>query len=234
MKYHNRHVYHVKRHVRQRLSANTLPDIDTNSSYALAISPATPPVSMRQHVIESVQAVARTLLFFLIFTTMLGRFEIRQTSMEPNFHEGQRVMVSQVGSFWLEHFAPGVQAANGNQANILGLQRGQVVVFFELPDHQGDALIKRLIGLPGDTIDIRDGRTFINGLPLNEPYLTDQYTSCITYCGPLVLGSDEYFFMGDNRGVSRDSRSFGPVSTDQIIGQVILRFWPLDQFGLFL
>jgi signal peptidase I len=97
---------------------------------------------------------------------------------------------------------------------------------------QGDPLIKRLIGLPGDTLTIRDGGVYLNGAPLMEPYLSGETTSCTTYCGPLTLGPDEYFFLGDNRPVSRDSRAFGPIAAEQIVGQVILRYWPPARVGI--
>lgn len=217
---------------RRRLSAN-----DLHAPFADAPPSATPyihePAPLRQAVIELVQTMVQTILLLLIFTTLIGRYEIHQTSMEPNFYEGQRVMVSQVGSFWISHFASHVQAADGARSNVLGLERGQVVVFFDHPERQGDALIKRLIAVPGETIEIRDGSVFINGTPFDEPYVHALSTRCSVYCGPLTLGPDQYFFMGDNRTVSRDSRSFGPIPTEQIVGRVIVRFWPFDQFAIY-
>jgi signal peptidase I len=175
--------------------------------------------------------VLQALLIFLIISSLVGRFEIRQTSMEPNFHEGERVMVSQLGSALPSIFGSTAYAGNSALAPASTLQRGQVVVFYPESMAQGDPLIKRLIGRPGDTIAIRDGAVSVNGVLLDEPYLSGTATSCTAYCGPLTLGTDEYFFMGDNRPVSRDSRAFGPVSADQIVGQVILRYWPPARIG---
>ncbi len=220
----------LARHTQRR----SLNDIPTRRS-ALARSGSYPiRRSLQQGISELAYAFVQTLLVFLIFTTLIGRFEIHQTSMEPTFHEGQRVMVSQVRSFWLHHLTQSVQAANDNRNDVLRLKRGQVVVFFEHPTRHGDALIKRLIALPGDTLEIDDGRVIINGQPLDEPYIHHQYTWCDYYCGPLQLGADDYFFMGDNRSVSRDSRSFGPIPAEQIVGPVVVRFWPLDQMAFFL
>jgi signal peptidase I len=87
--------------------------------------------------------------------------------------------------------------------------------------------------VPGDTIEIRDGEVRVNGEPVIEPYVNGA-TRCSAYCGPLTLGPDEFFFMGDNRGVSRDSRAFGTIPADQIVGRVIVRFWPLDEVALYL
>jgi signal peptidase I len=181
---------------------------------------------------EIAQATLQALLLFLIISSLIGRFEILQTSMEPNFHEGERVIVSQLGSALPESFGGTAYAAGSAASPTSTLRRGQVIVFYQAEQGQGDPLIKRLIGLPGDTIAIRDGAVFVNGAGLDEPYLAENLTTaCSNHCGPLTLGPDDYFLMGDNRPVSRDSRSFGPVHADQIIGQVILRYWPLDRIG---
>lgn len=214
----------------RRLSVNEFP---------MPLVPATTRIGSSRRaaqytLFELLQSLVQTLMFFLIFSSLIGRFEIRQSSMEPSFHEGQRVMVSQVGSFWLHHFTHQVEAAGGHDQQVLGLQRGQVVVFFDNPEQEGDALIKRLIALPGDTIEIRDGNIWINGARQMEPYVHGAFTECSTYCGPLTLGPNEYFFMGDNRSVSRDSRTFGTIPADQIVGRVIIRFWPLEEFALYL
>ncbi len=104
------------------------------------------------------------------------------------------------------------------------------------------AYIKRIIGLPNDKIEIRpeeDGsyNVLINDNPLNEPYIYDKfdYLPCNDemYCGPFVLGNNEYFMMGDNRGNSRDSRFWGPITKDRFIGRAVLLFWPLNRIKLF-
>lgn len=191
------------------------------------------PASSQRLVVGLLQFAAQFMLLMLIFSALIGRFEIQQTSMEPNFHEGQRVMVSQFGSAL--SLPPGrtAYAATGSNHTTSVLRRSDVIVFYELPrDQDSIPLIKRLIGLPGETIEIRDGAVFINDIRLNEPYLDGVYTSCSQACGPLTLGPEEYYFLGDNRSVSRDSRVFGPIQAEQIVGRVILRYWPLDQFAL--
>ncbi len=186
----------------------------------------------RRFVIETVQTLLQAVLIFLVFTALIGRFVIHQTSMEPNFHEGQRVVVSKLGSIFPELLIDTAHAAN-ETSSPFALHQGQIAVFYDNPEHQGDPLIKRVIGGPGDTIMIRDGVVFVNGTALDEPYLHTDTTNCETYCGPITLDDNMYFMMGDNRAVSRDSRSFGPVPIDRIVGRVILRYWPLDQIHLF-
>lgn len=94
--------------------------------------------------------------------------------------------------------------------------------------HEGIPLIKRVVGVPGDTLTIANGQVSVNGAQLAEPYVYGAPTNCAQYCGPLVPEAGQYFVMGDNRINSYDSRNFGPVAEEDIIGHVILRYWPLD------
>ena len=96
----------------------------------------------------------------------------------------------------------------------------------------GTMLIKRVVGLPGETVELRNQDIFVNGEMLEESYIKE---ACrITRCADQSwrLGQNEYFMMGDNRNNSRDSRRFGPVPLQKIVGQVIFRYWPLDSLGL--
>jgi len=172
------------------------------------------------------------LILLAVSSTVLARYRIEQTSMEPNFHPGQRVVVSQAGRTFGSLLGGSAYAAHPEFTAAAGLQRGQIVIFYETDDLADLPLIKRLIGLPGDQVAIRDGAVYINNVRLSEPYLSVS-TDCSGYCD-LTLGANEYYFMGDNRSVSRDSRLFGPIPGDHVIGRVVLRFWPLDQITLFL
>jgi signal peptidase I len=179
------------------------------------------------------QTAAYALMIFVLISTFIGRFEIQQTSMEPTFRPGERVIVNQFGRVFATWMEPSVYAAQRGPANSFGLDRGQVVVFYDSAAKNTVPLIKRLIGLPGDTLEIHDGTILVNGAVLDEAYLDSAYTSCTSVCGPLTLGADQYFLIGDNRTVSRDSRDFGPIPADQVIGRVVLRFWPLAAWELF-
>src|SRR5690242_20480966 len=119
-------------------------------------------------------------------------------------------------------------------------KRGDIVVF-KPPEDWGDdetPFIKRVIGEAGDTIDIHDGHVFINDVQLEEPYVyadddgDPQDTEAPFDQSTWTVPAGELFLMGDHRSNSADSRTFGPVEVDQIIGRAWLRYWPLDTFGI--
>lgn len=112
-------------------------------------------------------------------------------------------------------------------------ERGDIVIFYTPTDKTRKTLfIKRLIGLPGDTIEIKDNRVYVNGseTPLDEPYLTD--TNLIggltANCGPFVIPTGEFFMLGDNRAGSMDSRSWGYVKRDDIVAKAMFTYWPFS------
>ncbi|MCX6792413.1 MAG: signal peptidase I [Candidatus Falkowbacteria bacterium] len=145
-------------------------------------------------------------------------FYVKGASMEPNFHENEYLMVDEIS---YRFKTP---------------QRGDVIVF-RYPKDPQEYYIKRLIGLPGETVEIKDGSVYIteeNGLisKVEEPYLPAYVTTVALTEGAVKLGPDEYYMMGDNRNGSKDSRSFGPVKKSFVIGRVFLRGWPVSDFGL--
>jgi len=93
-----------------------------------------------------------------------------------------------------------------------------------------DDLIKRVIGLPGDTIEVKDNHVVVNGTPLEEEYLEDVFMPDEP---AITLGDEEVFVMGDNRNASFDSRRFGPIPLEDLVGQAFVTIWPLSRFGGF-
>jgi len=91
-----------------------------------------------------------------------------------------------------------------------------------------DAFIKRVIGLPGDTVAVRGGRVFVDGKPLTEPYIAD--TPRYQY-GPVKVPAGQYLVLGDNRNASLDSHLWGPLPRSAVIGTAVLRYWPLNRLG---
>jgi signal peptidase I len=136
--------------------------------------------------------------------------QVEGSSMEPTLHTGERVLVNKL-AYW----------SFGEP------QRGDVVVFHAWTQHED--FIKRVIGLPGDTVEVKDNHVYVNDAPLEEPYL-DQPTTGQE--GPVHVGADEVFVMGDNRGNSSDSRHYGPLPEEEIVGKAWLRYWPMRTAGL--
>ena len=110
-------------------------------------------------------------------------------------------------------------------------ERGDIVLFHS-PDGGEDPLIKRVVGLPGDTIEVRHDRLYVNGKLQREPYVNDEYRKLQAPYGPQQVPLDHAFVMGDNRGNSQDSRVFGPLTKENIEGEAFLRFWPPGRIGL--
>ena len=117
-----------------------------------------------------------------------------------------------------------------------GLQFGDVITLSTRDlglEEEGNNIIKRIVGVPGDCILIEDGRVYRNGEPLDEPYLGENSTTNarVAIYSQVQLGDDEYYVLGDNRQISKDSRTIGPVPRDHIIGEVLFRFYPFNHFG---
>ncbi len=195
-------------------------------------APPAPRRSLRPLIREIGETLVGAVLLYLILSALIGRFEVQQISMEPTFQEGQRVVISHWDRL-LASFRTGVAHAAGEQTATTAYTRGQVVVLYPTAAHEGIPLIKRVIGIPGDTLTLANNQIAVNGTPLAEPYVHNAPTSCLQYCGTMTLGPGQYFVMGDNRTHSYDSRSFGPVNEQDIIGHVILRYWPLDTLEVY-
>lgn len=185
------------------------------------------PSGLRNLVEWVVIAGGALLVAFVVKTFLLQAFYIPSLSMAPTLKVNDRVLVNKLSY------------------DLHDVNRGDVVVF-ESPPNDGSVtkdLIKRVIGLPGETIEARDGHIVINGRVLDEPYLdTDIETRgpvCHTQSLPGCVGSDKvvvpedaYFVMGDNRANSRDSRFVGAIPGSLIIGRAFIRVWPLTAVGL--
>jgi len=109
------------------------------------------------------------------------------------------------------------------------IERGDVIVFWYPLDHS-KSFIKRVIGLPGDQIEVRRGRLYINGKTFEEPYVPPEFVDMSAY-GPVRVPSGQYFVMGDHRISSNDSRIFGPVPGAFIYGKAVFAYWPWNHFG---
>jgi len=175
----------------------------------------TPPQPRPNPVWAWVIELGETVLPAIVIAVLINLFLAQATrvyghSMEPNLHTDQRLVVEKV-SYRLH-----------------GPRRGDVVVL-NIPNRGPELLIKRVIALPGETVEIREGGVYINGRQLDEPYLSGETRGSY---GPLVVPPGHVFVMGDNRGASNDSRAFGPVPMEQIVGRAWVSYWPFEAVGL--
>lgn len=164
---------------------------------------------------EILSTVFMMIAIFALVELATPRFYVDGRSMEPNFEDGQRLIVSRVNYLFIQP------------------QRGDIVVFNKPRSPVTESpLIKRVIGLPGDTVSIRDAQVILNGVPLDEPYINEPCTAYSCKDGDWELGPNEYFVMGDNRNHSNDSRSFGTIHLENIIGEALIRYWPPPDWGV--
>lgn len=164
-------------------------------------------------ILETVTFVGS--LFLVIYLFILSPNQIRGASMEPTFTNGDYILTSKV------------------TYKLRPLHRGDIIVF-RSPENPDIEFIKRIIGLPGDNITVRDGEVYVNSSRLNEPYISSKTTSIkeqFAPSGTLIVTPNTLFVMGDNRVRSSDSREFGPISTSSIIGYVFYRYYPPGKIG---
>ena len=168
-----------------------------------------------RNVVEWVAIAGGALLIaFLIKTFLLQAFYIPSLSMDPTLKINDRVLVNKLSY------------------DLHDVHRGDIVVF-ESPPNEGSStkdLIKRVVGLPGETVESRDGRIYIDGQVLDEPYLAAHVQTGAM--DTVTVPADHYWVMDDNRGNSRDSRYFGAIPESLIIGRAFVRVWPVTALGL--
>ena len=155
-------------------------------------------------------AVALGLLLVVIIF-LYQPVKVDGTSMAPLLSDQDRIFINKI----VYRFEP--------------IERGDVVVFW-YPLDKSKSFIKRVIGLPGETIELRGGRLYVNGAAQKEIYIPPSYLDGSSY-GPITIPEGNYFVMGDHRDSSNDSRVFGPVGRPYIYGKAVFAYWPVDHFG---
>ncbi|MCA9887047.1 MAG: signal peptidase I [Anaerolineae bacterium] len=189
---------------------------------AIAQQPATEPeVEVRRPRLrvpgflgELVRTVVFVVLATALFDLAIPRSVVEGSSMVPTFHDGDRLVISRVHLLFGE------------------INYNDIVVFNSMNVNEPNTMIiKRIIGLPGDTIEFRQQHVYRNGEELAEDYINEECTAFKCPDQITTLGPQEYFVMGDNRNHSLDSRRYGAVTLDHMVGRVVLRYWPLDAIG---
>jgi signal peptidase I len=167
--------------------------------------------------LDITQTVVTSLAIFLMIYLFVGRpHQVSGQSMYPNFHNGDYILTNMIGyRFSLP-------------------ERGDVVVF-AAPASPGDEYIKRIIGIPGDRIALRGDRVYLNGELEPDSFLPSNFTTApgrfLSEGQEVTVPQDQYFVLGDNRGASSDSRAWGFVPRNKIVGKAFFRYWPVSAMG---
>lgn len=168
---------------------------------------------------EIVETLVLTLVIFLVIQNFVAQpYRVQQQSMEHTLEPDQYVLVDKLTPRFDDY------------------KRGDIVVFNPpagwAQGEPGTPFIKRIIGIGGDTIEIKDSRVYVNGTALDEPYLFEGQPTTATDQSRWTVPAGDYFVMGDHRENSADSRIFGPISRVDVIGRAWLRYWPINTFGV--
>ena len=174
---------------------------------------ATPePTSLRTlHAWARDLLLAIMVLFFIILF-LYQPVKVEGGSMEPGLEDQERIFINKL----VYRFE--------------SIERGDIVVF-RYPRDTRKSFIKRVIGLPGDRIRILSGRVYVNGVPLPEPYVPEDYQDARSYA-ETVVPANAYFVLGDHRNSSNDSREFGPIMRGYIYGKAVFGYWPMEKVGV--
>lgn len=200
-----------------------------------------PTLTVRSAVRELLETVIYIVLVFVIVRSMVQNFKIEGSSMEPSLHNGQYILVNKLVYFNFDLSAPlrvlpGSDDVSPRLVYPLGLPRRGDIVVFRFPGDITKDYIKRVIGLPGETITIRDGEVYVDDQLLNEAYLEGQQTHCNpnNTCAegtPIDVPPGTLFVMGDNRDNSSDSREWNALPLEYLIGQAWILYYPVDDLG---
>jgi len=168
-------------------------------------------VKKRSHIArEIVETIALTLIIFLVIRFAIQSYRVQGISMQPGLQSDEYVLVNKMA--YLFHFP----------------ERGDVIVFHYPLDTSQD-FIKRVIGLPGDTISYNSSTVQVDGLTLNEPYISQAANPA---GNTLKVPADDYFVLGDNRPFSDDSRDWGFVPKADLVGKAVIVYWPFSNWEL--
>jgi signal peptidase I len=164
---------------------------------------------IRSWLQDTAETILLAVILFFVINALTGRYQVHGQSMIPTLHEGQYLIASKV-AYWLHE-----------------PQRGDVIVLTPPNNSNGIPYIKRVIGLPGDVVEVRDNRVWVNGIALNEPYINAQPN----YNGNWIIDENTVFVLGDNRNDSSDSHTWGLLDSDKILGKAFFSYWPPERWG---
>jgi len=213
------------------------PGSDPLAPSSLPESTAPASTGTSRAVREIVETLLLALVIFAGVRLVVLNFRVDGASMAPNLHNREMLLVNRNAylSFDVNEILdaiPGVDQSGTRRVYPFDPpERGDIVVF-NPPVSTNKPYIKRIVGLPGETIEIKEGYVFVDGQRLDEPYISGAITECIGSCKPETVPNGSVFVLGDNRHNSSDSRSFGSIAVDSIVGKAWFTYWPTDDIGI--
>ena len=191
---------------------------------------------MRAALREAVETLALAVFLVLVLQATIQNYRVEGPSMDPRLRNNDRVLVNkavytEIDAARVSRFIPGLEAEEGELWHPFDAPTYGDVIVFRWPRDPRQNFVKRIVGLPGDRIRFEDGAVFVNSLPLDEPYVVHASTETLP---ERSVPDDAYFVLGDNRSQSEDSRHWGAVPRDHVIGKVWVAYWPLTSFATLL
>ena len=185
---------------------------------------------------EIIEAVALAFMAFILIQASVQNFRVEGSSMSPTLEGQQYLLVNKlvftrIDLARLARIIPGWRVDPERPAYLLRPPRPQEVIVFHSPENPNRDFVKRVIGAPGDEVEIVDGQLLVNGAVFPESYLKAAMDEGDDTYDPFYLEEGEYFVLGDNRRYSNDSRDWGVVPEENILGKVLLVYWPPAAFG---
>ena len=186
---------------------------------------------------ELVEAVAIALVVFFALQVGMRNYVVEGSSMNPTLHDQERMFVNRLAYLRVDmqrvsELVPFWQVEKEDARFLFSPpQQGEIVVFQYDRANPDTPLVKRVVATPGQVVEIRRGVVYVGGDPLDEPYIDDEVRGDESM-RPLQLEHDEYFVLGDNRIHSYDSRAWGPLPQENIIGRAWITYWPFSDLGV--
>ena len=183
-----------------------------------------------------VTLIGAFVLVMLLNTKVFATTRVQQSSMQDTLMEGQHLFVEKLTYKFVNPVKGDIivfienKSVNGFIEEIKIFMTDVKEVFKPVNEKSNVRLVKRVIGTPGDLVDIKDGKVYVNDVELDEPYVKGE-TNKRDFQLPVTVPYGKYFVLGDNRGVSKDSRIFGFIDKSQVEGKAVFRFWPYDKVG---
>ena len=186
---------------------------------------------MKATLRELAETLLLSSLIFIGLQFSVQNFSVEGDSMDPTLEQGRYVLVNKLAYLRLpgelRGFVPLMDGDDSSDIIPFDAPKYGEVVIFRFPNDPSRDFVKRVVGLPGDIVELREGRLYVNGEHRPEPYVANPDRESMA---PVVVPERSYFVLGDNRRLSNDSRDWGPVPEDNLVGKAWFTYWPFDRF----